>query len=44
MVVNELYFLWQVKVFVVPPMDHETKIYEGNKGATEMANKRFSHR
>lgn len=42
--VNELYFLWQAKVFIVLCMGHEIRIYEGNEGVIEMANKGLGHR
>ena len=34
--VNELRFLWQVKAFMAPPIDHNIRVHEDNEGAIKM--------
>ena len=43
-IVSELRFLRQVKAFMVPPIDFKICVHEDNKGATKMAENRFSSR
>ena len=43
-IVNELRFLRQVKVFMVPPIDYNIRVHEDNESAIKMAENRFSSR
>ena len=36
-IVNKLRFLWQMKAFMVPPIDYNIRVHEDNEGATKMA-------
>ncbi|CAN0295929.1 unnamed protein product, partial [Ascophyllum nodosum] len=43
-IVNEGRFLWQVKVFMLPPIDYNIRVHEETEGTIKMTEKRFSSR
>ena len=43
-IVNELRFLRQVKAFMVPPINYNIRVHEGNEGAIKMAENKRSIR